>query len=193
VIVSTSRSWFNYRHAANALSVYHVLRANGLPDSNIILMLADDLPCNARNPSPAAVYTERNHLLNLYENVQVDYRGPEVNVENFLRVLTGRHPPGVPPSQTLPSTSESNVLLYMTGHGGDEFLKFQDSEEIAADDFAQAFEEMQRKGRYRELLFVVDTCQAGTLAYKLSEEVRSERRTRAPNASAERTRHAPIH
>jgi phosphatidylinositol glycan class K len=26
----------------------------------------------------------------------------------------------------------SNVLIYMTGHGGDEFLKFQDFEEICS-------------------------------------------------------------
>ena len=32
----------------------------------------------------------RNHKLNLYgTNIEVDYRGYEVSVENFLRVLTG--------------------------------------------------------------------------------------------------------
>jgi len=35
----------------------------------------------------------------------------------------------------------------MTGHGGDEFLKFQDSEEISAFDIADAFEQMWQKKR----------------------------------------------
>jgi glycosylphosphatidylinositol transamidase (GPIT) subunit GPI8 len=35
----------------------------------------------------------------------------------------------------------------MTGHGGDEFLKFQDSEEISAFDLADAFEQMWQKKR----------------------------------------------
>lgn len=79
--------------------------------------------------------------------LQVDYRGYEVTVENFLRVLTGRHHPSVPRSKRLLSDEGSNVLLYMTGHGGDEFLKFQDSEEIQSRDLADAFAQMHGKRR----------------------------------------------
>lgn len=35
----------------------------------------------------------------------------------------------------------------MTGHGGDEFLKFQDFEEIASQDIADAIQEMHVKKR----------------------------------------------
>lgn len=71
----TSRFWFNYRHVANTLSVYHTVRRLGIPDSNIVLMLADDMPCNARNPFPGGVYNSKDHHLNLYEgDVEVDYR-----------------------------------------------------------------------------------------------------------------------
>ena len=52
VIVCTSRFWFNYRHVANALSMYRSVKRLGIPDSQIILMLADDMPCNPRNPRP---------------------------------------------------------------------------------------------------------------------------------------------
>ncbi|CAN0541573.1 unnamed protein product, partial [Scytosiphon promiscuus] len=31
--VCTSRFWFNYRHVANTLSVYHTVRRLGIPDS----------------------------------------------------------------------------------------------------------------------------------------------------------------
>lgn len=73
--VCTSRFWFNYRHVANTLSVYHTIRRLGIPDSNIVLMLADDMPCNARNPFPGGVYNSKDHKLNLYEgDVEVDYR-----------------------------------------------------------------------------------------------------------------------
>jgi phosphatidylinositol glycan class K len=41
----------------------------------------------------------------------------------------------------------SNIFVYMTGHGGDEFLKFQDSEEISAFDLADAFQTMWAKKR----------------------------------------------
>jgi len=164
VIVSTSRFWFNYRHAANALAVYRAVKRLGIPDSRIILMLADDMACNPRNIYPGEIYHNKNHPVNLYgSSVEVDYRGYDVTVENFIRILTGRHHPSVPPSKRLLSDSSSNILIYMSGHGGDEFLKFQDAEEITSRDIADCIQQMYTKQRYNEILFMVDTCQAATL------------------------------
>ncbi|XP_020222602.1 putative GPI-anchor transamidase [Cajanus cajan] len=164
VLVCTSRFWFNYRHMANTLSLYRTVKRLGIPDERIILMLADDMACNARNKYPAQVFNNENHRLNLYgDNVEVDYRGYEVTVENFLRVLTGRHETAVPRSKRLLSDEGSHILLYMTGHGGDEFLKFQDSEELQSHDLADAVKQMKEKCRFKELLIMVDTCQASTL------------------------------
>lgn len=63
-----------------------------------------------------------------------------------LRIL-GRLPESTPASKRLMTDSNSNILVYMTGHGGDEFLKFQDNEEISAFDLADAFAGMWSKGR----------------------------------------------
>lgn len=168
VLVCTSRFWFNYRHMANTLSLYRTVKRLGIPDERIILMLADDMACNARNKYPAQVFNNENHRLNLYgDNVEVDYRGYEVNVENFMRVLTGRHETAVPRSKRLLSDEGSHILLYMTGHGGDEFLKFQDSEELQSHDLADVVKQMKEKHRFKELLIMVDTCQASTLFSQL--------------------------
>ena len=56
--------------------------------------------------------------------------------------------PSVPRSKRLLTDERSNVFVYMTGHGGNEFLKFQDNEEISAFDIADAFEQMYQKKRY---------------------------------------------
>ncbi|KAK7320149.1 hypothetical protein RJT34_04883 [Clitoria ternatea] len=168
VLVCTSRYWFNYRHMANTLSLYRTVKRLGIPDERIILMLADDVACNARNRYPGQVFNNENHRLNLYgDNVEVDYRGYEVTVENFLRVLTGRHETAVPRSKRLLSDEGSHILLYMTGHGGDEFLKFQDKEELQSHDLADAVKQMKEKRRFKELLIMVDTCQASTLFSQL--------------------------
>lgn len=90
-----------------------------------------------------------------------------MTVENFLRVLTGRHETAVPRSKRLLSDEGSHILLYMTGHGGDEFLKFQDSEELQSHDLADAVKQMKEKRRFKELLIMVDTCQAATLFSQL--------------------------
>ncbi|KAJ1922822.1 glycosylphosphatidylinositol anchor biosynthesis [Tieghemiomyces parasiticus] len=168
VLVCTSRFWFNYRHMANTLSMYRTVKRLGIPDSNIILMLADDAACNPRNKVPATVYDHPSKRIDLYgQNVGVDYRGYDVTVENFIRLLTGRVHLNTPRSKRLLTDDKSNVFIYMTGHGGDGFLKFQDAEEISSRDLADAFAQMWEKRRYRELLFMIDTCQANTMYEQL--------------------------
>ncbi|KRX99194.1 GPI-anchor transamidase, partial [Trichinella pseudospiralis] len=126
VFVCTSRFWFNYRHIANVLSMYHSVKKLGIPDrlipeivdkkfsfkfSQIIMMLADDMPCNPRNPKPGALYNSAFHPINLYgEDVEVDYRGYEVTVENFIRILIGRVPTATSRSKRLLSDYQSNVM-----------------------------------------------------------------------------------
>lgn len=167
VLVCTSRYWFNYRHIANTLSIYRSIKKLGIPDSHIILMLGDEMPCNPRNPRPASVYNNANKQINVYGNdVEVDYKGYEVTAENLVRVLTGRVDKNVPSSKQLLSDETSNVFLYMTGHGGEGFIKFQESEEITNFELADVFEQMWQKGRYNELLFLADTCQAASLFEK---------------------------
>jgi glycosylphosphatidylinositol transamidase (GPIT) subunit GPI8 len=164
VLVSTSRFWFNYRHLANVLSVYRTVKRLGIPDSQIILMLPDDMACNPRNAFPGTVYNNAARALDLYgSNIEVDYRGYDVTVENFIRLLTDRLGDDVPRGKRLGSDAGSNLLIYMTGHGGKEFLKFQDAEEIGSWDLADAFQQMWEKKRYREMLFMIDTCQANTM------------------------------
>jgi len=157
----------------------------GIPDSQIILMLAEDIPCNERNYYKGQVFNNARKNLELYgDDVEVDYRGKEVTVENFLRVLSGKHPPGklqfgakvdlwripysdfivgTPASKRLDTDQSSNIFIYITGHGGDEFIKLQDMEILSSMDIADAFEQMHARKRYKEILFAVDTCQANTL------------------------------
>lgn len=168
VLVLTSRFWFNYRHMANVLSLYRTVKRLGIPDSQIILMLSDDIACNPRNAFPGSVFNNKNQELDLYgESIEVDYRGYEVTVENFVRLLTDRWDPDHPRSKRLLTDENSNIFVYLTGHGGDQFLKFQDAEEIGAYDLANAFAQMHEKKRYNEIFFMIDTCQANTMYEKI--------------------------
>ncbi|EMR08899.1 hypothetical protein PNEG_02682 [Pneumocystis murina B123] len=78
----------------------------------------------------------------------------------------GRVLPDTPRSKQLLTDDRSNIFVYMTGHGGDNFLKFQDFEEICSHDIANAFGQMWEKRRYHEILFMIDTCQANTMFSK---------------------------
>lgn len=152
---------------ANVLSMYRTVKRLGIPDSQIILMLSDDVACNSRNLFPGSVFNNQDHAIDLYgDSVEVDYRGYEVTVENFIRLLTDRWSENQPKSKRLLTDENSNIFIYMTGHGGDDFLKFQDAEEIASEDIADAFEQMYEKKRYNEIFFMIDTCQANTMYSK---------------------------
>lgn len=55
------------------------------------------------------------------------------------------------PFQTLATDEHSNVLIYMNGHGGDQFLKFHDMEEVSSHDLGGALREMELKKRYHRV------------------------------------------
>jgi GPI-anchor transamidase subunit K len=184
VIVSTSRYWFNYRHNTNALLLYQYLRTYGnFTDENIILMLADEYALNPRNPLKNQIFNTatdsvpaarpRRNIADVSsslftDDIEIDYRGEDVTVENFIHVLTGRREHRSGPA-VLRSDSNSHILLYMTGHAGDLFFKFQDVEEITSSQLADALEFLHVSGRYREILFIADTCQAFTMGDAIVE------------------------
>ena len=181
VIVSTSRYWFNYRHSANALAVYSVVRRMGVSDSNIILMLADDHACAGRNARAGAMsHGDGNMREDLYpDDIEVDYSGADVTPDALLRIITGRHLPGTHRRKTLGggrdggigANSRATLLLYMTGHGGDGFLKFHDKDELTSSDLAAALEAGQATRRFGEVLAIFDTCQASSLIESYTRRV----------------------
>jgi len=79
VLVDTSRFWFNFRHVANVLSIYRSVKRLGIPDSQIILMVADDMACNPRNPHPATVFNNANQQINVYgDDVEVSVKSVSI-------------------------------------------------------------------------------------------------------------------
>lgn len=173
VLVSTSRFWFNYRHTSNALAMYSAVKKMGIPDSQILLLIPDEYACNPRNILPGSMFNAApSRSSNLYSrDIEVDYRGSEVTVSTFLRILTGRHEyDATPRSKRLLTNKDSNIFIYMSGHGGNNFLKFQDNEELNAQDLRDAIQQMHAQERYRSILFMLDTCQAETLFWELNKE-----------------------
>jgi glycosylphosphatidylinositol transamidase (GPIT) subunit GPI8 len=80
---------FNYRHMANTLSLYRTVKRLGVPDDHIILMLADDVACNARNSYPAQVFNNENHRLNLYgDNIEASVMSNTPSMIVFMTQLS---------------------------------------------------------------------------------------------------------
>ena len=54
----------------------------------ILLMVADDMACNPRNPRPATVFNNQNQQIDVYgDDVEVDYRGYEVSINESKQPL----------------------------------------------------------------------------------------------------------
>jgi legumain len=43
VLVAGSRDWVNYRHQADVCHAYQILHKNNISDSNIVVMMYDDI------------------------------------------------------------------------------------------------------------------------------------------------------
>ena len=46
LLVAGSNGWFNYRHQADVCHAYQILHNHAIPDSNIVVMMFDDIAEN---------------------------------------------------------------------------------------------------------------------------------------------------
>ena len=53
--------------------------------------------------------------------------------------------------------------MYWNGHGGENFFKIQDTELVRSEDLAKVMDEMNLKGMYKEMVMLIDTCEALSL------------------------------
>lgn len=98
-------------------------------------MLSDDFACNARNSHKGTMYYESWCNNDIYNEIEVDYKGKDVTVHNLLKVLSdNEQSSSISLNQRLLSNSNSSILIYLGGHGGDGFLKFQDKEELTTNE-----------------------------------------------------------
>jgi ABC-type branched-subunit amino acid transport system substrate-binding protein len=161
-LMATSSGWANYRHQADVLHTYQLLRANGLDDEHIILILADDLAGSAANPLPGVV---RNQPAgeNLYRNVRIDYKLSEISPAIIERILTGRQTQQTP--EVLTSTSGDDVFIYTCGHGTPDGMVLNgDSGGALTPRFWQsALDSMAAGSKFRRLFWAVESCYSGKI------------------------------
>ncbi|PKL57568.1 MAG: hypothetical protein CVV34_06825, partial [Methanomicrobiales archaeon HGW-Methanomicrobiales-5] len=162
VIVGPSRGWSNYRHQADALTMYTMLRENGVPDDHIILMVYDDIPTLPENPVTGDIHHQPKGK-NLRNGAMVDYEGREVTSATLKNVLTGNKTDTSP--VVLESTGATNVLVYIVSHGNQgEILFSGNNAPFTSADFVEVTDSMNCNGKYRQMVFMVDTCFGESIA-----------------------------
>ena len=160
VLVQGSDGSTNYRHLADVLSVYQLLRKGGFDDDHIVLILdkqeaarrgniirssyiSDDL-MGGTDGLPSAVVDYDNHALTAAE------------VADILKNVSG-------------NVAGANILLYWSGHGRSqsnggsnefEWLGTSGGQGFTADLLRQTASEMLAEGGARKLLVIAEPCYA---------------------------------
>ncbi len=167
MVAALSTGWDNYRHQADALAMYQLLKAQGLPDDRIVLVIEDDLVSDPRNPDGAVRNVAGGPDLRL--GAEVDYRPSQIGPEDLQAVLEGRPTASTP--VVLGGGAGDDALVYLVGHGGNKGLHLGagDATERGGGGYLdarllrRALDGRRVADRHRRLLVVVDACHAGVL------------------------------
>jgi legumain len=159
VLVAGSNGYGNYRHQSDVFHAYHILRNHGMPAEQIITFAYDDIANNRRNPFPGKVFNKPDGP-DVYEGVVIDYKGANVTPEKFVAVLTGDET--VAGGKVLKSTSEDNVFVYFSDHGGVGLIAFPSSY-LYADKLNAALLKMHENKMYKKLVFYLEACESGSM------------------------------
>ncbi len=167
LLVQGSSGWENYRHQADVLNVYQMLKAQGWDDAHIILIISDDIAHNEKNKFPGTVATS-TFGENLYEGAVVDYSSDTLSVSDVKDIMMGHASPHLP--AVLDTDERSNVLVFWSGHGCLKYTRktngfiWRGSEVFSDSDLRQTLESMSTQGRYRKMLMLLEPCYSRTMA-----------------------------
>jgi glycosylphosphatidylinositol transamidase (GPIT) subunit GPI8 len=160
VVIGTSDTWANYRHQADALAMYQLLKRHGYPDDHIILVIEDNLAYNENNLYPGVVRV-RPDGENVYENVDVDYHISDITIDDLKQIMLGQSSERLP--RVIQSTDHDNVIVFWCGHGNYGKLAWGSDHIIYGSDVREILDAMNQAGNYRKILFSMDACYSGSI------------------------------
>jgi len=161
VLLAGSSEWYNYRHQSDVCHAYQILHKHGVPDSNIIVFMKDDIAFNNENPHQGVIINQPNGP-NVYTGVPKDYVGDDVTPENFLKVLKGHEMKGIGSGKALKSDNSSRVFINMVDHGAPGIFAFPD-DHLHARELKHTIKHMYRKQMYSEMVIYMEACESGSM------------------------------
>ena len=169
VLVQGSNGWNNYRHQADVLNVYQMLKKNGFDDDHIILVIDKALASDSKNPEPGIIRAEDGGQ-DLKAGSSLDYDNADLSPADISNILLGVKTNKTP--VVLPKDAGQNVLLFWSGHGhnraanGADELAWRNEEAgqgMTADLLGQTISQMQQQGIYRKMLVLTEPCFSETV------------------------------
>ncbi|KAL0246529.1 hypothetical protein GEMRC1_007741 [Eukaryota sp. GEM-RC1] len=147
VLISTSRNWVNYRHSENVHRFYTLLHHSKSHENQIITFLAHEYQLDPRNSRSKKA---------LFSDLVPTFSQLDVSINTIESVLTQQSHLISP---VLTSTNNSNVLLYITGHGATNHLKIHNQALLSSHKLYNIVSRM----KFGKLLIVLDTCAGASM------------------------------
>lgn len=167
VLVAGSNGYWNYRHQADVCHSYQVLLSHGVPASNIIVFLYNDVVNSTNNPFPGQLFNSVGaNATDVYAGCKVDYSGNDNNSTNFLAVLTGNETAvkGVGSGRVLKSYFWDTVFINFVDHGAPGVLAFPNENDLLyADTLIATLKYMKAHWMFRKLVFFLEACDSGSM------------------------------
>ncbi len=172
LLIQGSCGWANYRHQADVLNVYQMLKRYGWDDDHIILAISDELIENDRNTFKAV--STSTYGDNLYKGAVIDYDTDTLKISDIQDIMLGRSSGHLP--VVLNTSDRSNVLVFWSGHGClaathkvNGFLWRDTGKVFSESDFRSTLEQMHSGQRYRKMLLLLEPCYSRNMALQTSE------------------------
>ncbi len=182
VLVAGSNTFGNYRHQADICHSYQIMKKNGIPEHQIILMAYDDVANSPSNPFPGKLFNKPNGE-DVYAGCKIDYRAKDVTPDNFLNIIKGDAAAmiGIGTGKVLKTDSNSKVFINFADHGAPGLIAFPSSY-LYADDFNNAINFMYETKMYDEMVLYIEACESGSMFEGLLADNISVYATTAANA-----------
>lgn len=161
LLVATSSGWENYRHQADVLNMYQILRQNGYDDSHIVLIIEDDLTQNPSNPTPGVIRS-RIGGENVRQDAVIDYHTSQLLPSDLTDILLGKSSDRLP--EVIHADSDDNVLIFWSGHGTPMGMNWMSNGLFTYADADAMLSSLEQSGSYRRLLWLAETCYSGGVA-----------------------------
>ena len=156
VVIGTSDKWAYYRHQADALAMYQLLKRHGYDDDHIILIIADNIAYDSRNIYPGVVRVRPNGE-NVYEGAVVDYKIGDIKIPDLKAIMTGQKSENYP--EVITPDKHDNVVVFWCGHGAKNSLMWGSDDVVYGYQIADLIQSMT----YRKMLWSMDACYSGTI------------------------------
>lgn len=171
VLVAGSNGWYNYRHQADVCHAYQIIKKNGIPDEQIVVMMYDDIADNEENPTKGIIINRPNGT-DVYAGVLKDYTKEFVTPANFLAVLRGdaEAVKGKGSGKVIKSGPNDHVFVYFTDHGAPGLLAFP-SDDLHVEELNKTIQYMYDNKMFKKMVLYIEACESGSMMNHLPNNI----------------------